>query len=189
MIGAILTAGNVDFKWDTEFDLGALKADGTLPFGQLPYIEDGDAKMAQGWGCVRYAARKAGLQGDNDAEFALSEMLIEEAHDLYDLMAKAMYAEGDKAAAWADCVEKLKAQYAYLEKLLPGDSPYFKAGDKRLAGGICVACLIDLNVLCLGADLSDWMPSNVPKLTAFFNAMKELPCLKNFESMNPYFKK
>ena len=48
--------------------------------------------MAQSGAIIRYLAKQAGLSGDNDAEFAFSEMLIEESQDLISLMNKAFYA-------------------------------------------------------------------------------------------------
>ena len=157
----------------------------TLPFGQLPYIEHGDVKMAQGWGCFRYAAKIGGLTGDNDAEFALSEMLTEEAVDIYNIMNKANYAE-DKVASYAKAIEDMKPQLAYLEKLLPGgDSPFFKSGDKRLAGGIAIACTLDIAVLVL-PEIAEWMPANTPKLNAFLVAMQG-SVLAPYSDMNIYF--
>lgn len=62
----------------------------TLPFGQVPYLIDGDVKFAQSNAMIRYLARKGGIQGDTDEEFALSEMLIEEARDILSLMERAV---------------------------------------------------------------------------------------------------
>jgi glutathione S-transferase len=70
----------------------------SLPFGQLPYLVDGDVKVAQSLAIVRYLARKGGLQGDDDKGFAFSEMLIQEMEDIFTLMAKANY-EKDKVRA------------------------------------------------------------------------------------------
>ena len=160
----------------------------TLPFGQVPAIEHGDVKMAQGWGCFRYAAKQAGLLGDNDAEYALSEMLTEEAVDLYNIMNKANYAD-DKVASYAKCIEDMKPQLAYLEKLLPGgDSVFFKAGDKRLAGGIAIACSLDIACLVM-PEIAEWMPANTPKLDAFLAAMRATPALATYSDMQPYFKR
>ena len=38
--------------------------------------------MAQSFGILRYIAKKANLLGDTDAEYAMSEMLIEESNDI-----------------------------------------------------------------------------------------------------------
>jgi glutathione S-transferase len=66
------------------------------PFGQLPYLEFGDLRIGQSGAIARFAARQAGLQGDNDADFAVSEQLIEEFQDLFNIVAKAHYDPTDK---------------------------------------------------------------------------------------------
>ena len=38
---AIAKAGNVSVKLVSDFDLGAMKASGELPFGQMPYLTHG----------------------------------------------------------------------------------------------------------------------------------------------------
>jgi len=99
-----------------------LKPQDRTPFGQLPYLEDGDVKLGQSMAIARYLSRKAGLQGDSDSDFAMvrskplfffrlyayfhsftssfgfittpkSEQLIEEQSDLYNVLAKAQYAQ------------------------------------------------------------------------------------------------
>ncbi len=82
---------------NSSFDMAELKK--TLPFGQVPYLVDGDVKLAQSNAIVRYLAKKGGIQGNNDKDHALSEMLIEEATDLAGLFAGAMRSP-DKAAAY-----------------------------------------------------------------------------------------
>lgn len=49
-----------------------------LLFFQLPYLVDGDVKLAQSMAILRYLSKKGGLQGDTDAAYAVSEMFIEE---------------------------------------------------------------------------------------------------------------
>ena len=66
----LFLAGNVDFEWKQQFDWpGELKAQS--PFGQLPFMVDGDVKIGQSMAIARVAARKAGLAGDNDHDFAM----------------------------------------------------------------------------------------------------------------------
>ena len=186
---AIAQAGGIEFEWIKEFDLGALKAPGMSPFGQVPYIEHGDVKLGQGWACFRYVAKLGGLLGDTDAEYALSEMLIEEAVDIFNLMGTANYAT-DKPAAWTALFEdggKMKAQLQMLENLLPGGaSPFFKAGEKRLAGGIAIASVVDI-AINMDAPLKDWMAASTPKLAAFMSAMMESPAFAGISSLTPYF--
>ena len=187
-IKALLQAANMAFEEVNAGDMSHIKA--ALPFGQVPFMEDGDVKIAQSNAIFRYLARKAGLQGDNDAEFALSEMLIEEANDLFSMLAKAQYpADGNKNAAY-DALFAAGGPYrthcAFLEKLLPGgDSPFFKAGEKRLAGGIALAASLDI-ALTVDASLLD----GTPKLKAFYDAMMATPAFGNgLRDTSAYFKR
>ena len=90
---AVGQAGGLKIKHTDNPDMGGLKPE--LPFGQLPYLVDGDVKVAQSLAILRYLARKGGLQGDDDKAFAFSEMLIQEMEDCFTLMAKANY-DSDK---------------------------------------------------------------------------------------------
>ena len=54
---------------------------------QLPFL-DGDVKVSQSNAIARYLARKYNLQGDTDADFALSEQV-----DLLNILFKANYSD------------------------------------------------------------------------------------------------
>ena len=45
---------------------------------QVPYLVDGDVKLAHSNAILRYVSKKAGLEGDNDKAYAISQMFIEE---------------------------------------------------------------------------------------------------------------
>lgn len=78
-------AGGIKINHVHDFDLAELKKT-TLPFGQVPYMVDGNVRMAQSFGILRYIAKKAGLLGDTDVQYAMSEMLIEEANDIRNIV-------------------------------------------------------------------------------------------------------
>ena len=48
------------------------------PQRQIPYMVDGDIKLAHSNAILRYVARKAGLEGESIQAYAASNMLIEE---------------------------------------------------------------------------------------------------------------
>jgi glutathione S-transferase len=73
---AIAQAGSVPIKHTDNPDLAGLKPE--LPFGQLPYLVHGDFKLAQSNAILRYVAKLAKLEGDNEHEYGLSNMYIEE---------------------------------------------------------------------------------------------------------------
>ena len=48
---------------------------------------------------ARYFSRLGGLEGKTNEDFAMSEMLLEEQNDLYNILAKANYpADGNKGS-------------------------------------------------------------------------------------------
>lgn len=92
----VAKAGGINLDFKTEFDMAALKAE--LPFGQLPYLVDGNVRLAQSNAIFRYVAKKGNMTGDTPEAYADSEMLTEEAADIYNLLAKANYSS-DKIGA------------------------------------------------------------------------------------------
>jgi glutathione S-transferase len=86
---AVAQAGGINLTLKSDFDFAELKSE--LPFGQVPYLVDGDIKLAQSNAIFRYLSKKGNQQGDSDAAFAASEQFTEEANDLYNLLAKAYY--------------------------------------------------------------------------------------------------
>ncbi len=97
-IQAVAQAVGIVLNHVSDFDLTSLKAT-ILPFGQLPYLVDGDIKLGQSNAILRYLARKGGIEGDSDADYALSEMLIEACVDIKALLRTA-YRSGDKEASY-----------------------------------------------------------------------------------------
>jgi glutathione S-transferase len=129
--GGILLAEN------TNPDMAAMKPN--LPFGQLPFLEDGPSvKIAQSGAVIRYVAHKAKLDGrENDADFAMSEMLIEEMQDLVTLMTNAfrspigrveaflkLFAPDGPMRVQLDYLEKLIGEYQFCSRPLAGDCKY-----------------------------------------------------------------
>ncbi len=60
----------------------------STPFGQLPILEADGLTIGQSTAIANYVARRAGkaLEGESDAEFAMSQMLMAEGEDLYAAM-------------------------------------------------------------------------------------------------------
>jgi len=154
---------------------GSLQAQ--TPFGQLPYMIHGDIKLAQSMAIARYAARKAHLQGDADAEYALSEMLIEEATDIYTAIAKGHYAP-DKKEQYAKLAETvLPTHLAHLEKLLPDGAKQF--GPKLVLVG-------DLAIFVALGYILPWAPKvleKFPKLAKFHESIANSEGGKRFQAL------
>lgn len=117
---AIAQAAGVELEQIVSFDLASLKA--SLPFGQVyyyvilqlctnviycylydssqvPYLVDGDVSLAQSGAIQRYIAKKGNLLGDNDKDYAMSEMLTEESADILNMVVKCQRS-ADKVVAY-----------------------------------------------------------------------------------------
>lgn len=111
---------------------------------------------------TRFIARKTGLQGDNDADFAKSEMLLEESVDIANVVGKAHYSADRKAEMDKVFAEAIPKHLAALEKLATGET----LTGKVLAGDLAIFAIF--NILSkLQADVLD----NFPKLKAFYNKL------------------
>lgn len=180
-IMAIAQAGKVSITEYNETNLDALKP--SLPFGQVPYLVDGDVKFAQSGAIMRYVARKAGLLGESDADVAMSEMLIEEHQDVYMMLARALYAPEGKDEGFAKVFAEggpIRTHLGYLEKLIKGTTFCSKA----LAGDYAIAAALDMVV-----HLEPTILSGFPKLAAFLAMMLASLAFDRIKDYPMYFQR
>eukprot|EP00744_Colponema_vietnamica_P000101 GILI01000193.1.p1 GENE.GILI01000193.1~~GILI01000193.1.p1 ORF type:complete len:215 (+),score=83.41 GILI01000193.1:52-645(+) len=178
---AIADHANLGLELEQTFEWpGSLKSQ--AQFGQLPALRVGDKLIVQSCAIARFLARKAGLQGDNDDDFATSEMLIEEFVDVFNNLAKINYSE-DKVNGYNQAFGAgglVPTQLGYLENLLKGD--FFAS--KVTAGDLAVVCL--LNVL---VSLEPTALDAFPKLKAFYERMSVTPAFARIFALPLYFKR
>ena len=62
-----------------------------LPFGNLPFLQDGDKKISQSITIMRYLGRKFGLCPDDPKELVLCEIVEQEIYDLRNRLTAACY--------------------------------------------------------------------------------------------------
>lgn len=74
-------------------------------------------------------------------------------------------------------------QLGYLEKLHPGETPFF-GGPKRVAGAFALACIFDILV-----SLEPKVLDATPKLKSFYAAMMDLPAFAEIKNLGDYFKR
>ena len=179
---AILVAAYAgqELIWNKEPDWPGLKP--ATPFGQLPFLEDGDVKIAQSGAIARYLGRKFGLQGESDADFAQSEQLIEESQDIFTAVAKAQYSP-NKAEAYTEAfATEVPKHFELLEKLLQGD----KFTSATTTGEIAIFGVINIIL-----DLEAGALANFPGLQAFYNRIAANPGVAAYIAANTpaYFKR
>jgi len=94
-LGPALVCELSGLPWQGPMDTGftaeqwpKLKASGKCPFGQLPLLEVDGLNIGQCVAIVNYVGKKAGTEGKDLAEFAMSQTLIAQAEDLYNALQK-----------------------------------------------------------------------------------------------------
>jgi hypothetical protein len=111
---------------------GELKPTGIAPFSQMPLLKTPGGKViGQAAAIANYIAKKAGpkLEGATDEEFAMSQMCMREAEDIYSMLGKCELAnwktpeQRDSKAEEAKelFAESLPAHFANLEELASGE--------------------------------------------------------------------
>ena len=129
-------------QWRAE---GGLKASGASPFGQLPLLKTGGpaGNIGQTVAIVNFIGKTAGpaLEGTDEREYAVSQMLICEAEDLYSLLQKdnpTIYAplstaekpsrKGDLAAYGTLWATTIPGHLEKLEALCTAEGGFTKTG-------------------------------------------------------------
>ena len=199
-LGPALVAECSGLPWtgpkDTGFTFAAwedLKASGASPFGQLPLLRDGDLAVGQTIAILNYVGRKAGTEGKDDAEFAVSQMLLAEGEDLFALLNKhqpTMYAslekkpQADQTKLWGELVP---GELGKLETLL-GERKSFTSSGKT-PGELYVFAVVHQIVLVKPGCLEAF-----PHFKAFYegyladaSVQKVLKGESNFGPIEPYF--
>ena len=172
--------GELPLVWERNPAWPAMKEE-TL-FGQLPFLVDGDIKVSQSNAIARYLGRKANILGESDADFALSEALVEEQADLFTLLVKANYDAEKEQAFVKTFAESFPAHLQKLEALLQQD--FFTS--KLTLGSLAI-----FSVLNFALDLEPSVLDATPKLKAFYQRVAALPTVKSYLDLNvpAYFKR
>ena len=102
LIRHLLNAGNIDYE---DFHVHFLNDDGSFstdewyklkpstPFGQLPLLYWDGEEIAQSMAMVRFVARKVGLAGKSDMEFAQADMIACHYEDIWTKLPKLRFAK------------------------------------------------------------------------------------------------
>merc|ERR1711936_285348 len=118
----LLHAGNFDFEdhriafpdWP-----GELKAGTT--FGQIPVLRWDGVELAQSMAIVRFVARRSGLAGKTDMEFAQADMVACHYEDVWSKLPKMMFAGGATNPGEENTLEQREILVKeYLREFLPG---------------------------------------------------------------------
>jgi len=109
-------------------------------FGQLPVLNDGDEWISQSNCILRYLGRKWGKAGSNNKNATLSDVLIEESSDIFDILVEVKYRGKNTLKAWDEAFKKLPKHWTNLEKLMNGEV----FGDEILIGDMSLFAVINM---------------------------------------------
>ena len=143
------------------------------PFGQLPFLEDKNngVSMAQSAAIVAYAARVAGLEGDNIVRYSETLMYLELEAELMAFCGKALYTgekgSAERTAAWEDAKKKVDVKLARVVKNF-GSNQFIGGTEKPFAADFAIANLTwFLSLPSLWPSIKE----EYPKLVSHFDAV------------------
>lgn len=160
-----------------------VKATGITPFGQLPILKTpGGMILGQSAAIANYIAKKGGIDGASDEEFALGQMLIAEGEDIYTLCQKHELARWKKPEVRSSMAEERKVLFAetiplhlsHLEKLCVVPKGFTSSGST--AGELYLWGMLMQAMHCseTGADA---LLDKTPKLKAWYEATAAHPAV------------
>jgi len=196
--------GPKSLNFDVRANWKAMKASGDCAFGQLPYLKTaGGLGINQTTAIVNYISKLAGtkLEGANEDDWIMSQMLVAEAEDLYAALQKyqpTLYVklgQADRFKAdleghkkyWTEWVPK---QFALIETLFRGKPHFTSTG--FTAGEIMLFAYLHQMDLVQPVD----MFNGCPKLLSWYQIMlkdEDAKCVlqgeSNFGYLGDYFVK
>eukprot|EP00051_Salpingoeca_urceolata_P018159 m.253606 g.253606 ORF g.253606 m.253606 type:complete len:584 (-) comp19136_c0_seq7:224-1975(-) len=168
MVGvmAAFVGQRIDYDWNPNWP--AIRPQ--TPLGQLPVLRDGAVVLSQSMAIVRYLARKWNLQGSCTEDFALSEMLLEQASSLLD---KLLVLSVPDDAKWHVFEQKdVPDHLEPLEQKLKGE----QFCSQVCCGDLAVFAVLDLLQRVLGDPcLERW-----PNLCRFSQRFRAHPAIAEF---------
>jgi glutathione S-transferase len=166
----VAEVGNVPYEWNkVEMeDWPTLKPH--TPFGQVPIMEHGDIMIGQSLAIAAYIGRLAGLLGEEDADFAMSQMLLAQCEDMMSAMGKAFYTNNKAEEMPKFFAEKVPSDLEKLEKLVSGGFT-----NERTIGELAIFSILNI-FLDMQPDCLDAFPA----LTAFYKHLAADPKISAF---------
>eukprot|EP00668_Euglena_longa_P028891 GGOE01036225.1.p1 GENE.GGOE01036225.1~~GGOE01036225.1.p1 ORF type:complete len:347 (+),score=42.96 GGOE01036225.1:27-1067(+) len=145
----VAEVGGIPYEWKKVAleDWPPLKP--TTPFGQLPVMEHGSIVLAQSSAIAAYIGRLAGLLGTEDADFAMSQMLVAQYEDMIATMTKHYYSTSKEEEMEKYFSDKLPSDLAKVEKLVSSGGFTTERTVGELAIFAFVNIMLDMKPDCL----------------------------------------
>lgn len=142
----LLTAGNIDFE-DFRFSFAEWpKIKPSTPFGQCPVLYWDGQELAQSLAIARFVARKVGLAGKSDLEFAQADMVATHTEDWWTKLPKLRFekVQADREEGANDFLKEFLPKWLQpLENLLQKRGGEWYAGSGVTFGDLAVMVMLD----------------------------------------------
>ncbi|XP_070540881.1 glutathione S-transferase-like isoform X2 [Ptychodera flava] len=175
----------------TNEEWGNIKKNGEFcgHFGQLPYAEVNGEAISQSKALIRFAAREAGVLGENAWEIARADSLVDTENDILMALARVEFSTGDDAEAMkAEFVgTTLPLKMARLEKTLEANNggKGFLVGNKVTHADFVLFNVIEtVENLAKAMEKGD-MLDNYPLIKDHTKRIRELPTLQDYLKDRP----
>eukprot|EP00026_Physarum_polycephalum_P016148 Phypoly_transcript_16992.p1 GENE.Phypoly_transcript_16992~~Phypoly_transcript_16992.p1 ORF type:complete len:220 (+),score=44.72 Phypoly_transcript_16992:151-810(+) len=152
----------------------ALKASGVLDYGSVPYWEENGLNLVQSFAISRHLARKHGYNGENEAEAAKIDSVVEGTRDLVMAIRKVLTVPAEqKAQTWQEISKvDIPKWFGFFEALLKKSGTGFFVGKKASLADIYVIAYTE-EIRCLDKSAL----ASFPLLSAHLDAMFARPNL------------
>eukprot|EP01006_Ploeotia_vitrea_P057780 TRINITY_DN68248_c0_g1_i1.p2 TRINITY_DN68248_c0_g1~~TRINITY_DN68248_c0_g1_i1.p2 ORF type:complete len:216 (+),score=46.05 TRINITY_DN68248_c0_g1_i1:34-648(+) len=180
-------AAGIDWKYNKMAGDAWPATKATTTFGQLPIMKDDGVECAQSLAICHYIAKKGGLLGDTDADYVMSEQILQHAEDIYAALIKnnPRLTQKEKLPSYDDFWAKdVPAMLAGYEKLVKDGKFTSKVTLGECGAFWALELMVSLKPACL---------DGTPGVKAFYDRFagedagkKYLAWLKDNEVI-PYF--
>ncbi len=169
----------------TASDFAALRASGSLTYGQVPMLEDGEHRLSQSLTIVRHCARRGGLYGVNDSEASRIDEVIDGIKDARGPLVG--YPFGDPREACARLAGAAERFFPCFEELIrKNGSPPFVVGAALTMADVLLAELLDSTQEAFEATFGSQAAVQVlepyPQLRTLHAHVVSLPAIKQFKA-------
>lgn len=162
-----------------EFDAAKASGEHDINMGKLPILQVDDLKIPQSKAIERYVAKKYGMMGSTEEEYAFIDGICEHARDI---------GEGQRAARRDDkmdeYLDKLATSLALVDKAVSEKPGPFLVGEKPTLADVTFYCFLKEGF----SDNQDKITAaldGAPKIKAALDAFADLDNVKKWQATRP----
>jgi len=129
----------------------------TLPFGQVPILNDGQFQLAQSKAILRYIARKTNTYGDNIKEASVIDMILDGEEEWRSKYSKVIYGENYEQNMVL-YKESIPSHLRTFENVLKKNGTGFFVGNRLSVADIALFDILDIHTILKPDCLDNFQP-------------------------------